>query len=250
MHYRLPIFLTLALLLLASLSAAAQTVTQSLTREKVALDGPWHFAGEPRGSHIEKPDFDDRAWQAVTIPHTWNSKTDTRTHKAAWYRTRFSLREADRGREIFFEFEGAATVADVSLNGVHLGQHRGAFTRFLFDGTQAAVFGGDNVLVVKCDTDPKDTSDCLPAGNGYQLYHVYGGLYRRVWLLKTAPVHVDPTDYATSGLYLTPQVVSTEDTALGVKTLVRNDGATPVTVTVAGTVRDAEGQTVATTRAC
>lgn len=220
-------------------------------REKIALDGPWRFAGEPRGSRIEKPDFDDRVWQAVTIPHTWGSKTDVRTHRAAWYRTHFTLGEADRGREIFLSFEGAATVADVYLNGVRLGQHRGAFTRFLFDGTGAAAFGGDkqgdNVLAVKCDTDPKDTSDCLPAGNGYQLYHVYGGLYRRVWLLKTAPVHVDPTDYASSGVYLTPQVVSTEDAALVIKTLVRNDGAAPVTVTVAGTVRDADGQTVATT---
>ena len=248
-------FLLSALLLLAPLSA--QTVPPPAAqpaagREKVALDGPWRFAGEPRGSHVEKPGFDDQAWQTVTVPHTWNSKTYAQTHKAVWYRTHFTLGEADRGREIFLYFEGAATVADIYLNGVRLGQHRGAFTRFIFDGTPAAVFGGDNVLAVKCDTDPKDTSDCLPAGNGYQLYHVYGGLYRRVWLLKTAPVHVDPTDYAASGLYLTPQVGGGEagnggEGTLIVKTLVRNDGPAPKTVTVAGTVRDAEGQTVATT---
>jgi len=267
MQYRLSTLLPFVLLglLLAPLFAAAQTVqtvpqaaappaaaqaTDTVpvtTREKIALDGPWRFAGEPRGSRIEKPDFDDRAWQAVTIPHTWNSKTYAQTHKAVWYRTHFTLGEADRSREIFFSFEGAATVADVYLNGVHLGQHRGAFTRFLLDGTRAAAFGGDNVLVVRCDTDPKDTSDCLPAGNGYQLYHVYGGLYRHVWLLKTASVHVDPTDYATSGVYLTPQVVGAEDATLVVKTLVRNDGAVAKTVTVTGTVQDGEGQTVATT---
>jgi len=261
MPSRVPIFLSsiflpfiLLGLFLAPLPAAAQTAAPAAalpaavaTREKIALDGPWRFAGEPRGSRIEKPDFDDRAWQSVTIPHTWNSKTYAQTHKAAWYRTHFALGEADRGREIFVSFDGAATVADVSLNGVRLGQHRGAFTRFVFDGTPAAAFGGDNVLAVKCDTDPKDTSDCLPAGSGYQLYHVYGGLYRRVWLLKTAPVHVDPTDYATSGVYLTPQVVGAEDAALVIKTLVRNDGAEPKTVTVTGTVRDGEGRTVATT---
>ena len=259
MHYRpfmllsrLPPLFLLALLLLTSFSAAAQTAppaaaTPAATREMVALDGPWRFAGEPRGSHVEKPGFDDRAWQAVAIPHTWNSKTDTRTRKAAWYRTHFTLGEADRGREIFVYFEGAATLADVSLNGVHLGQHRGAFTRFIFDGTQAAVFGGDNVLAVKCDTDPKDSADCLPAGSGYQLYHVYGGLYRRAWLLKTASVHVDPTDYAASGLYLTPKVVDGGDGTLLVKTLVRNDSPVPQTVTIAGTVRDAGGQTVAAT---
>ncbi len=250
MQHRLLIPLAFALLglLFPPLPAAAQTVVPpAAAREKVALDGPWRFAGEPRGSKFEKPDFDDGAWQAVTIPHTWGSKTDVRTHRAAWYRTHFALGPADRGRRIFLYFEGAATVADVYLNGVHLGQHRGAFTRFIFDGTGAAAFGGDNVLAVRCDTDPKDTSDCLPAGSGYQLYHVYGGLYRHAWLLKTAPVHVDPTDYAASGVYLTPQVVGAEDATLTVKTLVRNDGPTPKTVTVAGTVRDGDGQTVATT---
>ena len=83
---------------------------------------------------------------------------------------------------------------------------------------------GDNVLTVRCDTDPKDTTDCLPSGTGTQLYHVYGGLYRRVWLLKTAPVHIDPTDDASSGLYLTPQTITADDAALVIKTLVRNDG--------------------------
>ena len=252
MHNRAPIllslfFLTLAFFFLAPPRAGAQAApaaTAAVTREKIALAGPWHFTGETHGSHAEKPDFDDRAWSSVTVPHTWDSKQAVKTRKAAWYRTHFTLTAADKGREIFLYFEGAAAIADVYLNGVHLGQHRGAYTRFIFDGTAAAT-GGDNLLAVKCDTDPKDTSDCLPAGNGYQLYHVYGGLYRHVWLLKTAAVHVDPTDYASSGLYLTPQVVNTLEGALGVKTLVRNDGAAPAAVTVTDTVRDADGRTVA-----
>jgi len=262
MHNRAPIlsaflFLTFALLSPAPPRAGAQALPPPdatplpLTREKIALAGPWRFTGETRGSHAEKPDFDDHLWSSVTVPHTWDAKAGVKTRKAAWYRTHFSLTAADRGREVFLYFEGAATVADVYLNGVRLGQHRGAFTRFIFDGTQAASFGGekpgDNVLAVRCDTDPKDTADCLPSGTGYQLYHVYGGLYRHVWLLKTAPVHVDPTDYASSGLYLTPQVVNTEDGELGIKTLVRNDGPNPATVTVTGTVRDAGGLAVAAT---
>ena len=256
MHNRAPIlsallFLTLALLLPAPPRAAAQapppaaTLPPPVTREKIALAGPWRFTGETRWSHVEKPDFDDRLWQSVTVPHTWDTKQTVKTRKAAWYRTHFPLTAADKGREVFLYFEGAAAVADVYLNGVRLGQHRGAYTRFIFDGTAAASFGGDNVLAVKCDTDAKDTSDCLPAGTGYQLYHVYGGLYRHVWLLKTAAVHVDPTDYASSGLYLTPSVVNTLEGSLGVKTLVRNDGAAPATVTVTDTVRDADGLLVA-----
>ena len=238
----------LCLPLLLPLPASAQAVYAPPTtaRERVALDGNWRFAARPKADGIEKPGFDDGPWQAVTLPHTWNSKTDAQTRKAAWYRTHFTLGAADRGKEVFVYFEGAATVAGVYLNGVRLGQHRGAYTAFIFDGTRAAVPGGDNVLAVRCDTDPKDTADCLPAGDKGQLYHVYGGLYRRVWLLKTAPLHVDPTYSASSGVFLTPRSVAPAGADLDVRTLVRNDGADAKTVTVKDTVCDAEGQAVAT----
>ena len=101
------------------------------------------------------------------------------------------------------------------------------------------------MLAVRCDTDPKDTADCLPAGDKGQLYHVYGGLYRRVWLLKTDPIHVDPTDMAASGVFLTPQNVSPEGAGLAIRTLVRNDGAEAEKVSVTDTVCDADGKAVA-----
>ena len=127
-------FLLLSLRLFCPLPAAAQTATipSAPTREKMPLDS-WRFAAQPLTYGIEKAGFDDHAWQTVTLPHTWNSKTDIKTQKAAWYRTHFTLTDADRGREIFLYFEGAATVADVYLNGAHLGQHRGAYTHFIFD---------------------------------------------------------------------------------------------------------------------
>ncbi|MDQ2798478.1 MAG: beta galactosidase jelly roll domain-containing protein, partial [Armatimonadota bacterium] len=250
MPHRIRIFLALVLLSLPlfcpALAVAQITAAPpAATREKTPLDA-WRFAAQPQTYGIEKPGFDDHAWASVTLPHTWNTKSDMKTQKAAWYRTHFTLTDADRGREIFVYFDGAATIADVYLNGVHLGQHRGAYTRFIFDGTAHAVFDGDNVLTVRCDTDPKETADCLPSGTGFQLYHVYGGLYRRVWLLKTAPVHVDPTDDASSGVYLTPQNITADDATLVIKTLVRNDSSEPKTVTVTDTVRDGANQVVAT----
>ena len=251
MHYRALSFRCLLLLcllfptvLFAQLPPKAVSAPPTEGRTKVLLGGEWRFAAQ--ADRAEKPNFDDHAWQRVTLPHTWNSKTNSQTHKAAWYRTHLALTEADKGREIFLYFEGAATVTDVFLNGVHLGQHRGAYTRFLFDATKAALIGKDNVLAVKCDTDPKDTADCLPAGNGYQLYHVYGGLYRRVWLLKTAPLHIDPTDNAASGVSLTPKSVTALSADLEIKTLVRNDSSEAKKVTVTDTVEDAGNHTVAT----
>ena len=205
----------------------------------------WKFAPSPGQTGPQQPDYDDSRWQAVTVPHTWNSKTETRTYRAAWYRTHFSLSAADTRKEIFVCFDGIGTVADVSVNGIFLGSHRGAYTRFLFDATHAVHLGGDNVLAVRCDTNPADTTDCLPRGDGYQLYHVPGGLYRRAFLLETTPVHIDPTDCAASGVFLTPSAVSTESAALGIKTLVRNDGLHPASVTVTSTAKDQDGKPVA-----
>ena len=230
------------------LLALASPVFAQSTREIVPLTA-WKFNPQPPSKGgVEKPGFDDHKWQSVTVPHTWNSKTQTQTHRAAEYRTHFVISNA--GRECFVCFNGAGTIADVYVNGVFLGSHRGAYTRFVFDATRA-VRVGDNVLAVRCDTNPADTADCLPAGDGYQLYHVPGGLYRPAYLLETSLLHIDPTDDAASGVFLTPvffmpSAVSTQTADLMIKTLVRNDGLTPADVTVTDRVFGSAGQVVAT----
>lgn len=205
----------------------------------------WRFDPHPDGRGIEKPDFDDAGWQAVTVPHTWNSKTQPQTHHAAWYRTHFALPPGDEGRRVFVAFDGAGAVADVYLNGAHLGQHRGAFTRFVFDGTDRAKFGGDNVLAVRCDTDARDTADCLPDGTGFQLYQVPGGLYRPVHIWETDPVHLDPTGEDAAGAWVVPSADGAGGAALTVHARPRNDGDGEETVTVRAAVRDRDGRAAA-----
>ncbi len=249
-RYRGPLrFIVLCLLFLAlSLPLFAQSPLP--TRQAIPLTD-WKFNAGPlspadaESAASASPHFDDSRWQSVTVPHTWNSKTQTQTHRAAWYRTHFAVTDAERGKEIFVCFDGAGTIADVYLNGVFLGSHAGAYTRFVFDAA-SAVHAGDNVLAVRCDTAPADTSDCLPAGNGYQLYHVPGGLYRTVHLLLTEKVHIDPADMAASGVFLTQSSVSAGSANLEIKTLVRNDGDLPAAVTVTSCVLDAAGAAVAT----
>ena len=241
------IFLSLCAFFFATAASAQTTYSPpATTRRQTPLAGPWKFIGLPHDVGQERPGYDDSGWQTVQVPHTWNDKTNMVVHHYAWYRCRFPLAAGDKGQEIFLSFEGAATVADVYLNGVFLGQHRGAYTRFLFDATRCAMFGRDNVLAVRVDNSPEDTADCLPSGTANQLYHVYGGLYRKVWLLRTAPVHVDPTDHAASGLFITPSHVSADGADVSLRTLVRNDGLSPENVTVQNTITDPDGHVVAT----
>ena len=245
-----PLLWTLILLSLfpAAVSHASPADTpapmaEATGRKTVSLDGPWRFHAFPVVTGAEKPSFDDTLWPVVTVPHTWSRTNTMTTYKAAWYRTHFTRTAADMGKPLFVCFDGAATIADVWLNGVYLGQHQGAYTRFVLDATQAAA-DGDNLLVVRCNTSPHDTRDCLPGGEGFQLYNVYGGLYRPVRLLTTPPVHIDSATDGASGIFLTPQNVSAEHADLSVKTRVQNESAQPRTVTIASVLKDQGGQRV------
>jgi len=208
-------------------------------RQTVLLSGPWRFEASNDLEGAEAPAFDDRAWETVSVPHTWGE----RPWRRAWYRTRFVVPREDVGRPLYLVFEGAATFADVYVNGAHLGQHRGAFTRFVFDAGRAAV-EGDNVLAVRLTNDPADTADSLPSGLGKQLYRLYGGLYRKVWLVKTHALHVDPTEDASPGVYVTPSNVTAQSADLAVKVLVRNAGAARRAVEVRCRLLDAAGRQV------
>jgi beta-galactosidase len=205
----------------------------------VLLSGPWRFKASNDLLAAEAPGLDDHDWETVTVPHTWGE----RPWRRAWYRTRFAVPGERVGRPLYLAFEGAATFADVYLNGTHLGQHRGAFTRFVFDGRRAAV-AGDNVLAVRLTNDPADTADSLPSGLGKQLYNMYGGLYRKVWLLSPNEIHIDPNEDASPGVYVTPTSVSAQSADLAVKVLVRNAGDARKPVEVRCRLLDAAGQQV------
>jgi beta-galactosidase len=177
----------------------------------------------------------------VQVPHTWG----VANHEAGWYRLRLRLPPRVPGHRLYVLFEGVAVFADVYMNGHHLGQHRGAFTRFVFDATEHVV-EGENVLAVRANNDLAATADSLPSGTGKQLYNLYGGIYRKAWLLETDAVHVDPTDHASSGVYVTPTDVTAEGATVALRTLVRNASASARSVTVRHRLRDPRGAEVTT----
>lgn len=214
------------------------------TRTRILLSGPWRFRATDGLAGADGPGFDDHDWEAVQVPHTWGD----RPFKAGWYRLRLPRPPRAAGRRVYVLFEGVAVFADVYLNGHHLGQHRGAFTRFVFDATDALV-DGENVLAVRANNDLASTADSLPSGSGKQLYQLYGGLYRKAWLVETDAVHVDPLDHAASGVYVTPTHVSADGADLEIRTLVRNASASARRVLVRTHVLDPGGTEVATLEA-
>ena len=210
----------------------------------------WRFFASNTLTGAQATGFDDSAWQVVTAPHTFDGRVlPFVAYSHAWYRTHLQVTPAMKAGRIYVDFEGAGTISDVYLNGQMLGEHRGLFTRFVFDATSAA-FVGDNVLAVQTDNTDADSLDTLPSTPiERDYYEPYGGIYRKAWLLTVDPVHIARTDLASSGVYLTPTVPETGgDGTLAARTMVRNttDGGRAIDVT--HHVNDASGTEVATLR--
>jgi beta-galactosidase len=249
-HHRsatLAIWIAGILFMAPGISLAGTYTPPSTVRESALLSDGWKFLGSTSVvSGASSTTFNDASWQSVSIPHTWNGKSASQETQFAnaWYRTYFNIPASDSGKRIYLDFEGVATLAQVYVNGVLVGSHKGAYTRFRVDATAQIVFGGQNTLAVKVDNTSANTADCLPAGDQNMLYNIYGGIYRKVWLEKTAPQAVDPMFFSSPGLFAVPVSVSASAAKLTIQTHLRNSGSSAQSFSVRNVVVDPSGTVV------
>ena len=239
-------------------------------RERLLLDFGWRFHfgnaddakkdfgfGLGRGGAFQKTGgflepsslaYDDSAWKAVDLPHDWaielpftndpeltskGSYPLGRSYPATsvgWYRRVFELPATDAGRRISVEFDGAYREALVAFNGFYIGQHSGGYDPFRFDLTDFANVGGRNVLLVRVDATLSD---------GW--FYEGAGIYRHVWLVKTAPVHVK--QWGT----LARAEVRGGEAVVRIRTEVENSAKTRQEARVISTVLDPAGKQAAKT---
>ncbi len=218
-------------------SARAECSGQHGDREKVLLGGTWRFIGSNTLTGAEAIDYDDSAWDSVQVPHTWDNVYGVTRYTNSWYRTHFTIPAIASDKSVYLYFEGVFQVADVYVNAQYLGQHRGGYTRFSLEATNAINFGGDNVLAVKVSN--ANCPDCLPDGTP-RLFKGYGGIYRKAWYFVTNRYHVATTDYASSGIYITPSNIRSDSADLAIATLVTNDDLIDRVLTVENAVTDAD----------
>ena len=104
--------------------------------------------------------YDDSSWRAVTVPHDWSveapfskdysSGTGYLRGGIGWYRIRFSLPEAYRGKRIRVVFDGVYKNSQVWCNSYYLGKRPNGYSTFSCDISDFAVFGEqDNQISVK-----------------------------------------------------------------------------------------------------
>ena len=122
--------------------------------------------------------------EAVRLPHTVKEipqhYADHQSYQmVCGYRRKLDLGKELTGKRLFLQFDGAAHIATVYVDGVELAQHRTGYTAFRVDITDAVTLGGENWLAVKLDTT--ENGEVPPFGFVID-YLTYGGLYREVWL--------------------------------------------------------------------
>ena len=120
--------------------------------------------------------------QSVRLPHTVRElPLHYADHEAyqtvCGYRKVLTLGKELQGKRIFLQFDGAAHISTVYMNGREVAHHRCGYTGFRAEITDAVVPGIENILAVKLDT----TENPLVPPFGFVIdYLTYGGLYREV----------------------------------------------------------------------
>ncbi len=213
-------------------------------RRQIPLREGWRFHfGETPGAWQSA--FDDRAWETVSVPHTWNAADSTSPkfqRGPGWYRLRFPTPPLAPGERVYLDFRAVSLVATVWLNGHPLGTHENGFAAFRFDATDALRLDGDNTLVVLADTTWRDD---LPPREGD--FTLCGGIYRDASLLITPAVAIDPLDHAGPGVYLTTPEVTADSAQLRARVLVRNTRDQPQPLKIRLALADATGASVGET---
>ena len=155
------------------------------------LNGEWQFeidhggSGRSRGM-VEKEKYDSK----IIVPFCPESKLSgvgyTDFMRAVWYKRTFTLPKDAKGKRVFVNFGAVDYLAEVWVNGVSVGTHRGGYVGFRLEITHA-LKEGENTIVVCADDDLR--SGHQPYGKQSPRYESFGcsytrttGIWQTVWL--------------------------------------------------------------------
>lgn len=195
----------------------------------------------------DNPDFNDKDWELITVPHTWNAKDpfdddETYFRGIGWYRKTLDLDASFQNKKFFLFFEGANQVTDVYVNGAYTGQHKGGYTGFSIDITPYLNWDdATNKNVIAIQVNNAHNNFIPPLSVGYALY---GGIYRNAWLIATNDLHFKEINNSAGGVFISTPNVNAQKSNLIVKTTVENESGKKRVFTFSNTVFDSKGNKV------
>jgi len=155
----------------------------------VSLNGTWDFAIDREGAWNGAEAVE---WNATIVvpfsPETPASTVgDTGFYCVVWYRRNFEHPELQPDERLILHFGAVDYSATVWVNGTRVLSHRGGYTPFQADITDALSSGGQQQVIVRADDDPAD----LAKPRGKQDWHLEPhsiwyprttGIWQTVWL--------------------------------------------------------------------
>ena len=222
-----------SLLIFMSLVSYSQNIEDASFKRKAQVLVDWKFLGSNDPVDASGDRFNDKKWNRVSLPHSWVTGTHNRNLKFsdAWYRSSFKVDMMTDGQQVFLFFERVSINAEVYVNGTKIGNHKGAMNAFIFNITDYIAEGALNSVAVKVSNE--QDLQAMPANYA-------GGMLGKVKMFYTSAVHIDPTYYASSGVFLTPCEVSPEKVKFNVRTLIRNHDPAEKTLIIRHEVLDTE----------
>ncbi|MGM0475368.1 MAG: glycoside hydrolase family 2 TIM barrel-domain containing protein, partial [Bacteroidota bacterium] len=196
----------------------------------------WKFAGGDQPGARE-PGFDDSAWETVDLPHDWaikgpfgpldsNGSTGKLPWKGeGWYRKSFDLPAGAEEKRLQFLFDGVMANPTVYLNGKEVGSWIYGYNSFWIDATDAAIFGGNNVLAVHADTREH-----------HSRWYPGAGIYRKVGMRLAGPVHIP-----VWGVFVTTPEVSDQQAVVNTAVEITNASGESQGIDVEVTLLDPDG---------
>lgn len=181
---------------------------QWVRNEWLNLNGPWQFEFDHGASGRSRSLHTASAFgQTILVPFCPESRLSGIEYKdfmhAVWYRRTVDIPSHWSGRRVILHFGAVDYSAEVWVNGKSVGTHRGGYSSFSFDITEA-VQPGENVVTVCAEDDVQSRRQ--PRGKQSAEFFSHGcdytrttGIWQTVWLesvpmtyAHSVRVHPDP----------------------------------------------------------
>ncbi|MFH0960897.1 MAG: glycoside hydrolase family 2 TIM barrel-domain containing protein, partial [Pseudomonadota bacterium] len=236
------------------LTSCSNQPKADLISRSVSFDDEWRFRKDSL-TGAENPDFNDSNWRKLDIPHDWSiedlpgqngediigpfSKSSIDKMSSGylvggtgWYRKSFSVKEEDKDKIVYLQFDGVYMNSDVWLNGKHLEFHPYGYTQFFYNITSFLnPAGKPNVVAVR-----------VKNGGLNSRWYSGSGINQHVWLTIVNPVHI----VVSGGIYVTTPSVNENSADVEIITTLINSGEKADNIVLRTELSDPSGKVVTT----